>query len=169
MKLTSAPVIGQSIVWAALLSASQAAYATLPPPPASTEKVFCGAALVVVGQASNLRLVRVWEHPSLCGPLNPSAESLDHCTAVQVTVSVEQVLYSKEPISPPTFEFRFGGGLFSVTDLRQDLLGRKRIFHVNPLPSGDGSIFETSYPWRLGADLHFVEQAKSLLSHCERQ
>ncbi|KLD69317.1 hypothetical protein Y887_17490 [Xanthomonas pisi DSM 18956] len=64
--------------------------------------------------------------------------------------------------------YRFGGGFFSVDNLRKDLLSGPRYFFL-AAPSADREpIFRTSYPWLLGASVNVENDAevRQALEHC---
>jgi hypothetical protein len=157
------------IVCAALITIVGHAQATTPPPSTNIEDVLCRSELVLIGKATNFRLVRVAEQADLCPAFDPAATALDHCTSVQVTVIPSEVLYPNLPTTSTSIEFRFGGGLFSVPKLRNDLLGGDKLFHLVRIETGPPELYATAYPWRLGAAASFAPEARSILARCKRQ
>lgn len=141
--------------------------ATPPPPEASAQEILCRADLVVIGTASEFRLVRHQEDSRMCQPFDGTAQILDLCTSIEVTVAVDQLLYSKASGPPDVVRYRFGGGLFSTTDLRRDLEGQRMIFHLVDANAGSG-IRTTSYPWRLGIPSDQEEAVRNILRGCPR-
>lgn len=121
------------------------AFATTPPLAASFEKKVCMADSIAVGQASKFKIVRLPE----C-KYRGDRKHLGICDEVQVQVAVQEVLRPGSLGQAKTFTFRFGGGLFSVDDLRADLLQGPRYFFLLPAPGDKLPVFRTSYPWFLG-------------------
>lgn len=139
-----------------------------PPPAASEEEVLCKATLVFVGTADNFRIVRA-SASKTCDAFESDGKHLSPCEAVEVTVSIQETIYREASIPPSrTVEFRFGGGLFSVDDLRRDLVGKQRLFHVVADGQPSDGIYVPSYPWRLGGDASYATRAKEILGTCER-
>lgn len=152
----------------ALCSAAAGTVSATPPPPeASAEEILCRADLVVIGAASEFRLVRHQEDSRMCQPFDGTAQTLDLCTSIEVTVLVDQLLHSKASGPPDVVRYRFGGGLFSTTDLRRDLEGQRMIFHLIDANRGNG-IYTTSYPWRLGILVSQEDVVKDMLRKCPR-
>ena len=128
-----------------LLAASFSVSATTPPRAVPFETKVCLATHIFVGAASDFAVV---PHPAC--DTRGDGRFLTMCEEVQVSVAVTEVLRPSnwQPAAPLTF--RFGGGLFSVSSLRSDLLGKPRYFFVKQSP--DGAVFRTSYDWHLGAE-----------------
>ena len=150
------------------LAAAAIASATAPPPRLSNEEILCRADLVVVGSSTGFHLVRLLEIPGLCKQFDPQAAHLDHCTAVEVTVQVEKVIYPRNRALASTIQYRFGGGLFSTARLREDLEGRRMIFHLVADSEAPLGTYTTSYPWRLGMPEDFESRTKEILEACAR-
>ncbi|MCR6480711.1 hypothetical protein NU688_31470 [Variovorax sp. ZS18.2.2] len=147
---------------------TSSAFAILPPPHASSEEVLCRATLVAIGISSDFRLVRSQEIAGACQPFDPDATSLDLCTSVEATVKIETVIYSKDRAPPSSIQFRFGGGFFMTGQLRNDLEGKRMIFHVVPDPEAPPGTYKTSYPWRLGMEEGREDQVRGILEQCHR-
>jgi hypothetical protein len=150
-----------------LLFSASLAHALVPPPAASFEEVVCAAKLVVVGRASDFRIVSTGAAPN-CPVPNPDAASLDICSAVQVRVSIKKVLYSAAGPEQGDITFRFGGGMFSTAKLRDSLLSQNRIFYLIPADSHSDRTYQTSYPWQLGATADYEKEVGTQLKHCVR-
>lgn len=150
------------------LAAAAVASATAPPPHATNEETLCHADLVVVGSSTDFHLVRLREIPGLCKKFDPQAVNLDHCTAVEVTVQVDKTLYTRNRAFPSTIQYRFGGGLFLTARLREDLEGRRMIFHLVTDSVAPLGTYATSSPWRLGMPEDFESRAREILEACAR-
>lgn len=143
----------------ALVSAAFAAplSATTPPPSVPFAEQVCRAESVVVGTASKFKVVGA---PG-CNA-SKSEKFLAMCQEVEVLVSVQEVLRSGTPALPSTLKFRFGGGFFSVDQLRSDLLSGSRYFFLSAPSGGKSPVFRTSYPWLLGAENSVESRAEVL-------
>jgi len=150
-----------------LLSASLSVFATSPPPRATFEQVICKASHVFVGTAKNFRVVEVAKDPG-CSDPSIDRSFLTMCTAIQATVSVQEALFPIPWDVPKNIEFRFGGGLFSIDELKKDLINRKRLFHVIRDTQSLSAVYIPSHPWQLGGTIEMVPKAKKTLKSCVR-
>jgi hypothetical protein len=74
------------------------------------------------------------------------------CEEVQVSVAVTSPVRPGDWHPQDPVAFRFGGGLFSVDDLRKDLLGKPRYFFTTISLEDKVPIHRTSYGWFLGTE-----------------
>lgn len=150
-----------------LLSASFSVFATSPPPKATFEQVICKASHVFVGTARNFRVVEVLKDPG-CNDPSIDQSYLNMCTAVQVTVTVQELLFPIPWDAPRKIEFRFGGGLFSIAELKKDLNNKRLLFHVVRDTQSLSPVYITSHPWQLGETTEIVPKTKKTLKGCVR-
>jgi len=52
--------------------------------------------------------------------------------------------------------------------LRNDLEGKRMIFHLIPDPDAPPGTYKTSYPWRLGVEEERENQVREILEKCPR-
>lgn len=129
-----------------IAGAALPAMATTPPPDASFDEMVCRADTVVVGTASDFKVVGLADCTN-----HGDGHHLTMCEEVEVRVKSERVVRSKLRVVPTSFTFHFGGGLFNVDQLRKDLLAGPRYFFLAAPSVGANPVFRTSYPWFLGA------------------
>lgn len=150
-----------------LVTASISAFATSPPPKATFVEVICKASHVFVGTARNFRVVEVSKDPG-CNDSSIDKNYLTSCTAVQVTVHVEKPLFPMPWNVPKNIEFRFGDGLFSIEELKRDLINTRLIFHVVRDTNSLSPVYIPSHPWQLGQTVEIVPKVKKTLKNCVR-
>ena len=132
---------------ASLLICALQAHATTPPKFATVEAKICLATHIFRGQATNFKVVAAPQ----CG-FRGDGKTLTQCEEVEVNVTVDQMILPKNSKHELDVTFRFGDGLFSVDELRNDLVGRQR-YYFTVASSDDGRpIYRTSYPWFLGME-----------------
>jgi hypothetical protein len=138
----------------ALLFIPFSASATTPPQDVPFETTVCMATHIFIGTASDFKVVPI----SGCDTRG-DRNHLSMCEEVQVSVAVSEVItpVGWKPAAPVIF--RFGGGFFSVPNLRNDLLGKPRYFITKQSPDG---VFRTSYGWNLGTEA--IPEAEKLIT-----
>ncbi len=158
-----------AILWAvAAVITTPGAFAVTPPPSAPLELKVCAASHIFLGTGANLRVVRL-SGMQCPGLTMGSPATLDLCEVVEVDVTVDEVLIPQDWKPPTSVVFQFGGGLFSVKDLRQALEGRRRIYLTKPAKDGERDVFRTSYPWMLGASEGARSEVEAALKSCAQK
>jgi hypothetical protein len=127
--------------------------ATPPPRPASFETKVCQATHIFVGHAADFTVV-----PRADCPHRGDGKSLSFCEDVQVSVAISKVVRPNDWNASERVIFRFGGGLFSIDNLRNDLLGKPRYFFTTVSVNEGLLVHRTSYEWFLGAEFNPVTE-----------
>jgi len=110
---------------------------------------------VFVGTATGLRVVECTTGREITPP--PKILDIGQCAELHVTVheTLKPSGWSqKEPVT-----IRFGGGFFSVEDLRKQFLDKKLIY----LTTQHESYFVDSYPWHLVEPLEKRAEIESFI------
>ena len=76
-----------------------------------------------------------------------------------MSVKVIEALLPKNWSPTNNVKYIFGGGLFSVKDLRRDLIGKKLIY----LTVQSGPAFKTSYGWHVTDSLESKDEIKKII------
>lgn len=149
-----------------LLALTSHVGAMAPPPRISTEQWICSASHIVSGRATNFRVVTPAKG---CGSWSTFSEALNPCQFVEVDIEIQAVV---KPIDwkPSSLTYQFGGGLFSIKDLRNDLDGKELLFLMKPLRVEAGNEWHgPAYPWRLAMPTSAVAQVIDTLPKCSSE
>ena len=124
-----------------VLIAVSAALAVTPPGPLPLKERVQKASHIFVGTAGKLRVID-WKTGHEVIP-QPKGLALEQCAELQVRVDDVLITGDWHPKEPVVV--RFGGGFFSVEDLRKQFVDKKLIY----LTIRQESYFIPSYPWHL--------------------
>lgn len=155
---------GIVVLSAALLVpiAAHNAHSKTPPPPKSLGERVELATHVFVGVARKAKVVRyiagrpirVWREPRTLG-LND---------AVLLEVEVTEVLYPKSYKPRGRIRYVFGGGFFSVGDIRRDTINMKLIYLLRASGRRKKPLFHSSYSWHLAESVQRKQEIEGLLA-----
>lgn len=133
------------------------------------KKKICSASKVVIGEAFNFKVV----NNDFCSearerPKGDFAGTLDWCESIEVEITIEEVLYPLSLEPGGNLIYRFGGGLFSVEKLYEDLSDNKGIFSLVQVEESGKTMHRPSYEWFLKTGLEHKEQVLEILKSCVR-
>ena len=115
-------------------------YGVTPPPPKPLHERIKLASHIFIGVAEDARVI-----DNAGRVITPEPQALEIGQMLELSVHVGEALYPAAWQPQDTITVRYGGGLFSVSDLRQKLIGRELIYVVTQ----EDSYFIPSYPWQL--------------------
>lgn len=131
---------------------------------------------VIIGTATKVRVMKIVVGED--GKIErhevvPTPDSLQG-TYAEIEIEVEEVLYPAAWQPPKTILYGFGGGWFSVQDIRKDVLGKRLLYLMQDVPpppeQAPESTFLPSYPWNLCESLEEkAEIQASLRARVQRE
>ena len=154
-------------VFLSLVMLGATAQATTPPVYASFEEQICRASHVFIGTAQNFRVVT--DDGQSCADKPPQDQgALTIYGLVEVDDQIDTVLYPSNWKPAGRVLYQFGGGLFNIASLRQDLEGKRRLIHVVEKSGPDPDVFESSQAWVLSVFPEDEAQVVAALEKCKR-
>ena len=132
-----------AVAISAIFSTSLVAVAVQPPPPSSLQERVQRASHIFVGVAEHLRVI----DRETGKEVSPEPKSLERLSYfAEIEVQVVEVIRPTSWKPKEKIKIRYGGGFFSVSRIREGLIGHKLVY----LTTQQDSYFGPSYPWYLG-------------------
>ena len=151
-----------NLVFVSLLVGPSFAHAVNPPPNVTLDLRVSRASHVFVGIAKQARVVDVRRGERII----PEPKVLELGQAMELKVQVKDVMKPNRWRPKGILNFRrmikvrYGGGYFSVKEIRERLLKKPLIY----LTIKESSYFQPSYPWNLTVDLENRSRVLNLIN-----
>jgi hypothetical protein len=119
------------------------------------------ASHVFVATAKSARVVKIVE--GKVQEIKPEPKTLDPNEFVELELEIGEVLYPTDFKPAGKIKYLFGGGLFSVSDIRKDTLDKRLIYVACVSDKLKEPYFHQSYGWQLCDSLEQKKEIQELL------